>query len=352
MKKNLLVLVFMLPFMLNAQLDKLHPGMRMDEFHKNFPSAVPDLAAMTSDIYKTDTIIGVKGESRYEVVKDSVKRYVFHSIPFSGPGAEFPKADSADYIRLVRAAEELAGHYSDVFGVPSKQGKVNPRATTTNEPNSFYAIWEKPDAHISVTVRKEIEVLNMINAPVNSREKKKNSSAYVLEIFAEGKWSKLRIDFEIGITKNQFRALMPALASQVKDFPDCWMMNDTLGGRDSEWHFWFVDNVLAGFTFDSYNGDSYGSTNKAAYPILLKKAQQFLDEEQKSYGAATVLQVPPTDAYVPVKKVPTAFSFDDIYYNAEWEMDKGKTLFIRLHESGGKGSSSLHLEVYFGEKEE
>jgi hypothetical protein len=138
----------------------------------------------------------------------------------------------------------------------------------------------------------------------------------------------------------------------VKDFPDCWMMKDTLGGQDAEWHFWFIDNMLAGFSFDSYNGNAYGGTNKAAYPILLKKAKQLVDEEQRSYGAPTLLQAPPTDAYVPVKKVPSAFFYDDIYYNAEWEMDKGKILFIRLHENGGKGDSFLHLEVYFGEKDE
>lgn len=354
MKKNLLVLVLLLPFFLNAQLDRLHPGMSFEEFHKKFPTAVPDLEAMSSTIYKTDTVLGIVGESRYVAVKDSIKRYGFRSVVVQGPSEEFPKADSADYIRLVRAAEELAGHYTDMFGVPTKQGKkLNPRISIGGDLNSFYAIWQKPDADIRVTVRKEIENGNMINAPAaDPREKKKKGSNYVLEVFAEGKWTKLRIDFEIGITKNQFRALMPALASQVKDFPDCWMMQDTLGGRDSEWHFWFVESKLAGFSFDSYNGNLYGSTNKAAYAILLNKAKQLADEEQKSYGPPTVLQAPPTDAYAPVKKVPTAFFFDDIYYNAEWEMSKGKMLFIRLHESGGKGESSLHLEVYFGDKEE
>ena len=184
------------------------------------------------------------------------------------------------------------------------------------------------------------------------KARKKKSTDYVLEISAEGKWNKLRIDFEIGVTKNQFRALMPALASQVKDFPDCWMMADTLGGRDCDWHFWFMENTLAGYSFDSYNGDTYGGTNKAAYEILLKKAKQLVAEEQRSYGSPTLLQAPETDAYVSVKKVPNAFFYDDVYYNAEWEMDKGKILFIRLHENGGKGESFLHLEVYFGEKKD
>lgn len=339
----------MLPFLLNAQLDKLQPGISLEEFHKRFPSAVPDLSAMTSTVYKTDTMLGVIGESRYVAVKDSVKRYAFTSVVFPGPGPAFPKADSVEYLRLVRAAEELAGHYSDIFGVPTELSKTNPRIGNAN---SFSAIWKTSDAEIKVLVHPVIEIENMINAPATvSRDKKKKAENYVLEIFAEGKWSKLRVDFEIGITKNQFRALMPSLASQVKDFPDCWMMEDTLGGRDSEWHFWFIDNALAGFVFDSYNGNSYGGSNKAAYPVLLKKAKQFVAEEQKSYGEPTVLQAPPTDAYAPVKKVPGAFFYDDIYYNAEWKMSKGRMLFVRLHENGGKGESFLHLEVYFGEEE-
>ncbi len=348
MKKYLLAFIVLLPLFLNAQLDKLQPGMPLEEFHKKFPTAVPDLNAMTSIIYRTDTMLGVIGESRYVAVKDSVKQYQFSSVVFQGPSAEFPKADSSEYWRFVRAAEELAGHYSDIFGAPAEQSKLNPRS---GNKNSFSAIWKNPDAEIKVLVHPVIEVENMINAPADSRDKKKKATNYVLEIFAEGKWSKLRIDFEIGITKNQFRALMPSLASQVKDFPDCWMMGDTLGGRDSEWHFWFIDNALAGFAFDSYNGNSYGGSNKAAYPVLLKKAKQFVAEEQRSYGEPTVLQAPPTDDYAPVKKVPSTFFYDDIYYNAEWKMGKGRMLFIRLHENGGKGESFLHLEVYFGEEE-
>jgi hypothetical protein len=353
MKKNyVLILCLVFPFLLQAQLDKLHPGMSTNEFHKNFPKAVPDLLSMTSSMYKQDTLLGIRGESRYVAVKDSVNEYTFHSVFYEGPSVKYPKADSAEMVKLVRAAQELTGHYSDIFGQPTETKTNNPR-TKGNETAAIYsASWKKPDASVSIIVHPEIEIENEINAPAVSPDKKKKSTNYILEISAKGNGTRLRIDFEIGVTKNQFRALMPALASQVKDFPDCWMMPDTLAGRDCEWHFWFVDNGLAGFSFDSYNGDTYGGTNKAAYPLLLNKAKQLVAEEQKSYGSPTVLQAPETDAYVPVKKVPNAFFFDDIYYNAEWEMNKGKVLFIRLHESGGKGESFLHLEVYYGEKKE
>jgi hypothetical protein len=350
MKKIVLALLFIVPLSLFGQLDKLHQGMSLQDFRKNFPSAVPDLQAMTSSIYKEDTLLGIEGQSQFIAVKDSVNQFLFHSINYSGPSAEFPKADSSELIKLLRAAQELTGHYSDIFGSPTEQKTNSPRSSSNESGNVYIASWKKPEGMVMVTVHKVIEIENNINAPVTEvRDKKKKAASYVMDIQAGGKWSKLRIDFEIGITKNQFRALMPALASQVKDFPDCWMMNDTLAKRDTEWHFWFVENGLAGFSYDCYAGDNYGGTNKACYSILLKKAKQFQMEEEKSYGQTTTLQVPSTDAYTPLKKIPNAFFYDDVYYNAEWEMDKGKKLLIRLHENGGKGESFLHLEVFLGD---
>ncbi|HET6992003.1 MAG TPA: hypothetical protein VFJ43_11795 [Bacteroidia bacterium] len=352
MKKIVFALLFILPVSLFAQLDKLHQGMSLQEFHKNFPSAIPDLQAMTSSIYKQDTLLGIVGESQYTAVKDSVNQYLFQSINYSGPSSEYPKADSSEYLKLLRAAQELTGHYSDIFGTPAEKKSSSPRSSVDELGNQavYMVSWKNPDGAVMIIVHRVIENENYINAPVNdTKDKKKKSANYAMEIRANGKWSKLRIDFEIGITKNQFRALMPMLASQVKDFPDCWMMNDTLAKRDTEWHFWFVENGLAGFSYDCYAGDNYGSTNKATYPILIKKAKQMQDEEEKSYGRPTTLQAPATDAYVPIKKIPNAFFYDDVYYNAEWEMDKGKKLFIRLHENGGKGETFLHLEVFLGD---
>ncbi len=351
MKNYFLSLIFLLPFSLLGQLDKLQPGMKQTEFHKNFPTATEDLISMTSVIYRTDTLLGIIGESRYVAVKDSVNKYGFRSVPALGPNEVFPKADSVEFLRLIRAAEELTGHYTDIFGVPTVHGYVNPRIKGTG--NCFVANWKRPDANISIIVHQDFVVDNVINAPVtDTKEKKKKGVNYVLEIFAEGKWTKLRIEFEIGINKLQFRALMPALASQVKDFPECWMMKDSLGGKSAEWHFWFIENILAGYSYDSYGGDAYGGTNKEMYPAFLKKAKMFVAEEKRSYGDPTLLQEPPTDNYTEIKKIPNAFFYDNIYYNAEWEMDKGKTLVVRLHENGGKGESFLHLEVYFGAKKD
>ncbi len=355
MKKIVLVLIFVLPIHLLAQLDKLSPGMNLQDFRKKFPTATPDFTSMTSNIYRQDTLLGIFGQSQYTAVQDSINQYSFRSKNYSGPSSDFPKADSAEYVLLLRAAVELTGHYSDIFGPPTEK-KINPWDKPVRglpDPNVYSATWKKPDGNVKIIVHQIFEIENNINAPANvSHEKKKKAAIYVMEIEASGKWPKMRIEFEIGITKKQFRALMPALASQVRDFPDCWMMKDTLANRDSDWHFWFVENSLSGYSFDSYAGDAYAGTNKSCYAVLLKKAKQLQTEEENSYGHATTLQAPSTDAYVPLKKIPNAFFYDDVYYNAEWQMEKGKKLFIRLHENGGKGESFLHLEVFFGDPKE
>lgn len=355
MKKFLVILVFALPISLEAQLDKLSPGMSLQDFRKNFSSATPDLPAMTSTIYRKDTILGILGQSEFIAVQDSVTQYYFLSENYPGPSSEYPKADSSDYSKLVRTAEELTGHYSDIFGQVTELKKNSWQIPIRGlpDPNVYSAIWKKPDGTVKITVHQVIEIENYINAPVTAtHDKKKKSANYIMEIQAQGKWIKLRVEFEIGITKNQFRALMPALASQVKDIPDCWTMKDTLANREATWHFWFVENALTGFSFDSYCGDAYSGVNKICYAMLIKKARLFQVEAQKSVGQTSTLQAPANDVYVPVRKVPNAFFYDDVYYNAEWKLEKGKVLFIRLHENGGKGESFLHLEVFFGDPKE
>jgi len=192
---------------------------------------------------------------------------------------------------------------------------------------------------------------SMMNAPATNPKKQK-SEYYTFEIFASGKDGRLRGEFEIGSTSDQFKSLIPSLASQVKKFPDCWMVHDTLAGDDADWRFWFNDNVIAGFTFDTYNGDAYGKNNADAYRILLAKAKIIESDAEANFGKPTTLSMPSTNEYVPLKKVPNAFFYDDVYYNSEWTLEGGKTMFVRLHENGGKGPSFFHLEVYFGKVQE
>ncbi len=345
----------MLPLSLLAQLDKLTPGLSLQDFRRIFPSAIPDLPAMTCNMYKNDTLLGIPGESQYTAVKDSVNQYAFRSILFSGPSSDFPKADSAELLHLIRSAHELTGHYLDIFGSPTMEKSISPRISIKDltDPNVYSAIWNKPDGTIKILVHQDTEIANNINAEGKKvHEKKMKCAKYVLEVQASGKWSKLRIDFEIGITKDQFRVLMPIYAEQMKNFPDCWTVKESVLAGESEWHMWFLENALAGFSYDNYCGDAYSGTNKACYPILINKAKQFLAEGELAYGQPITLQVPASDAYTPIKKVPNEFFYDYVYYNAEWKMDKGKNLFIRLHENGGKGEAFLHLEVYFGTRKD
>ena len=354
--KKVISLVFLLVSVSGfAQINLLHSGMTITEFHQKFPKAIPDIDAMTCTVYGTDTMAAQIGKEQFTLVHDTVKDYFFQSELVSGPSNDFPKADSSDYSKMMVSVRDVYNHYVDMFGVPDEMkthSPVVPKKMVV-DPNVFYAHWKIPDGEIKINVLPEdiSQSENEINAP-DREDKKLKSCNYVFEIYASGKGGKLRGEFEIGSTSNQFRSLVPWYASQVKSFPDCWMVADTLGGADANWKFWFVDNSLSGFAYDTYNGDAYGKANASAYPILIAKAKAMEADAEKQFGKPTTLVSPATNEYVPLKKIPNQFFYDDLYFNAEWTMDSDKSFFIRLHENGGKGPAFFHLEVYFGKRQD
>ncbi len=356
MKKVISLSLFLLPFSLMAQMNSLHPGMKVTEFQQDFPKAVPDLDAMTCSVIGADTMAGQLGMEQFTIVHDTVKQYDFQSVAVPGPSNDFPKADSTAYSKMMVSAREMYYHYIDMFGTPISVGghsPVVPKKMSVDQ-NVFYAHWKIADGEVRINVLPADgpQIGSEMNAPATESSKKQKFCNYVLEIHASGKGGKLRGEFEIGSTSDQFRSLLPGYAAQVKSFPDCWMVHDTLAGADANWRFWFENNSLAGFAYDTYNGDAYGKTNPVAYPILIAKAKAMEADAEKQFGKPTTLVSPPSNEYVPLKKVPNQFFYDDVYYNAEWTLQDGKSLFIRLHENGGKGPSFFHLEVYYGKKQE
>jgi hypothetical protein len=358
MKKLIALPILLLSFSSMAQINLLHPGMTLAEFHKSFPSAIPDIPAMTSSAYGLDTMARQTGQEVFVLSHDTVKQYNFRSDLVPGPSNDFPKADSTAYSKMMRSVREMYYHYVDMFGTPSEVKQHSPIVPKKMvvDANVFYAHWTLPEGDVKISVAPEVSVYdeNQMNAPVtnDSKKDKQKSSFYVFEVTASGKGGKLRGEFEIGSTSDQFKILIPALASQVKKFPDCWMVHDTLSGADADWRFWFENNIIAGFAYDTYNGEAYAKKNADVYPILISKAKAMETDAEKQFGKPTTLVSPSTNDYVPLKKIPNAFFYDDVYYNAEWILEKDKTLFIRLHENGGKGPSFFHLEVYYGKKQE
>lgn len=356
MKKLFSLSLLLLPFSMMAQMSLLHSGMTLSEFHKSFPTAVPDLAAMTSSVYGPDTMAGQAGQREFVLAHDTVKSFHYNSNVVSGPSSDFPKADSADYSKMMTSVRDMYSHFTDMFGTPTEMRQHSPVVPkkVTSDPNVFFAHWKLPegDVRIVVSLFDPMSETNMMNAPVTATSKKQKSAFYVFEIYATGKDGRLRGEFEIGSTSDQFRSLIPSLAPQVKKFPDCWMVHDTLGGADADWRFWFENNVIAGFAYDTYNGDAYGKKNSEAYSILLAKAKAIESDAEKQFGKPTTLVVPPNNDFVPLKKVAADYFYDNVHYNAEWTLENSKTLFIRLHENGGKGTPFFHLEVYFGKPQE
>jgi hypothetical protein len=356
MKKTIALLFLLLPFSIMAQMSLLHPGMTLSEFHQSFPKAVPDISAMTCSVYGADTMAGQAGHQEFTLSHDTVKKFYFQSVLVSGPSIDFPKADSAAYSKMMVSVREMYYHYTDMFGTAAEVHQHSPIVPKKMVVDAavFYAHWNLPEGEVKMIVSPlgPSTEENLMNAPVDNSSKKTKSAYYTFEVFATGKGGRLRGEFEIGAASDQFRSLIPSLASQVKKFPDCWMVHDTLAGADADWRFWFENNVIAGFAYDTYNGDAYGKKNAEAYPILMARAKAMESDAEKQFGKPSTLVAPPTNEYVPLKKISSEFFYDNVYYNAEWILPNEKTLFIRLHENGGKSPAFFHLEVYFGKVQE
>src|ERR1041385_3502807 len=154
MKKIIALPVFLFSFSLAAQIGLLHPGMKINEFHKNFPSAVPDLSAMTQTVSGADTLAGQIGQESDMLVHDTLKQFYFQSALVSGPSNDFPKADSLQYSKMMRSVREMYYHYCDMFGAPNEVKQHSPIVPKklTVDPNVFYAHWILPEGEVKVTV--------------------------------------------------------------------------------------------------------------------------------------------------------------------------------------------------------
>jgi hypothetical protein len=347
MKKLLLSCILLLPLTVFAQLDKIRPGMTLDEFRKQFPAAVPDVNGMTSWVNGKDSLQGMSGHVTYLIRRDTVFRYQFLSEEVPGPGPEFPKADSAQTTRMMAIARTLVSHYTDLFGSPAEMSTLPLSKTAPNEKLDVFvlnATWKLRGGVVRILVHRAgtDEERNMINATMDRR--KPGFHYYTFQVVAEGTGMEIRSEFGTGISSVDFRNTHPALASQVKAHPDRYVMDSETG----EWKFWFVDNRLKGFTMNAYDGLAYRSkSNEQAYSELRKIALKLEAEANKLYGEKSP-ETPDSPKDYPARK-PSATYYSEIHYDVRWMPKEGGELRITLREHGGGKSSTpvFHLEVLF-----
>lgn len=346
MKKLILSCILLLPLAAFAQLDKIRPGMTLDEFRKQFPAAVPDVNGMTSWVNGKDSLQGISGHTTYLIRRDTVFRYQFLSDEVPGPGPQFPKADSSQSTRMMAVARTLVSHYTDLFGSPAEMSTWPLPKTAANEKYDVYvltATWKLRGGVVRVFVHRSgtEQEHNLVNATFDTR--KTGYHYYTFQVIAEGTGMEVRSEFGNGISAAEFRYAHPALAAQVKQHPERWIMDSESG----EWKFWFTDSRLTGFAMDAYDGQAYRSpSTETAYAEMRTLALKLHAEAEKQYGKATSASASFPSDY-PSRKASNNY-YSEERYLAEWKTPSGELTLLLDEHGGGKYSSPVfHLEIMF-----
>lgn len=349
MTRALLPLLLCFPLLLSAQLDKIRPGMTIEEFRSNFPNAEHDYGAMTSYVYSNETKGGAKGVATYIISHDTVETYWFQSQRVDGPCAEHPAGDSSDCLRLLTAARTLIGHYTDLYGDPKEtySHRLLESGGDAFEVNVLFAKWKTASNEIEVAVHRPGKAAEISAA--NSYEpldKKAGPPAcsYVLEVVARGKGRDIRSEFGNGYAIGEFSNWRSDLAPQLKTFPDAWTLKDTETVPNGMWHFAFTDGKLSSFSLELYAGVNYGQPTMEAYGTLWMRASKMTMEGNKAYGFADSTSKEFPAEYSAPKKNKNYYSIVDYY--VRWKVD-GQTIVMEMDEDGGgkQGEPVFRLEV-------
>jgi hypothetical protein len=351
MKQFFLACFVLISVLCSAQLDRLSAGMPLQEVKAIFTGMYRDDGSMTSWASGETRLWGTEGRGTYAICADTVISYQFQSVSASGPSDLFPKADSVAVEKLLTSAKTLIGHYTDMLGNPIEKRSQSLVFPPDNRPDVdvLLARWKGTENDLMIRVyRSNPTMANTINSA--SARENSTSENYYFEVFASGKGLRLRTEFGIGMTADQFKIWQPELANQVQKFPDCWAADQTDGTLKAHWRFQFKEGKLIGFFYDVQSGFDYGTATEIAYLAVLKQAQNFKAEAEKKYGKPYLDSTAVSEKYKSPKKNNMYYSRVD--YLAQWKPDTD-FLMIRMNERGGgkQGSPVFHLEVFFGKRD-
>jgi hypothetical protein len=409
MKKILSILFIFFTICVNAQLDKITPGMPLEEFRKDFPKAERDMWSTGYSVNAKNNPVKYPGKGGYGIQFDTVVNYFFDSDYAIGPCAEFPLEEDDGLASMLQSAKEAEEYYSVIYGKPTEFSIKSPLDSipfpddTVNNyfhdlTSVFYANWKWENDELTISVHhltKSLAPVEDANGPgATILPLGANGKYYTLSIYAHGNGKQLKTEFGIGMSGEEFQKFKPEVAGQIKnkkELIDNWHMRDTIAtGRGMRWNFGFVDNKLTSFDVSVSQDElvGYDSTGKSiyikpdsAYSLIKNVAQKLIGEVENQYGKPisdtnrivgkypgkelTPASYSTPDSYYRkhhLRKHSTKairpgtngktnsnyYSYDRIWYAATWNIN-GKNLFIDFTENGGS-STDFKLTIQFGEE--
>jgi len=340
-KISLFFAILFFPLLSFSQIDKIRLGMTLEEFHKQFPTAVRDTSSMKYAVFATDTLEGIRGSSEYFFDADTVSEYRFKGYPVSGPCKECPMCDGSPSELQGKSIQKISQYYWTIFGQPAQSFWASPDGADTNG-NVMRECWKWK--HETVILRE-------------FHEKRKDTGAishfipceYSFEIIAKGNGEHLRNVFYLGMNGEAFKLAVPEMARNVRKPFKYWAILDTIPGEDiTRLRFKFLENKLVFFDLYARADCEFGKSADSGYAVMRRQVLQMDAQAQKQFGQPKKVWNILKAKYpgVGVQKGYMA----RIWYDENWLVDE-EEFKMTFTESDYEDSISFELKIDFGNDE-
>ena len=350
MRSITFLLLFLIPFVLPAQLDRMRTDMTEQEFVRTFPEARRDYVREAVWTNEAAAINGVKGNALWYIYRDTTTEYRFNSVKEQGPSARYPDADSTAVYAMKQSAMTLVEELTLHFGKPVRLISVGfsgvGKSGQTGDHFSYKAEWDfGVNDFITVEVTTEMSTGNMINAP--GKFTVVESQAYELAVRITHREAYTQDQFGVGQPESVFFRKHPECAMQVRVKRDqVYVISDSVTALNAEWIFHFSGGMLLSFDYEAYLGTEYrAKSDAAAYEAGKKKTELLYAQGSKSLGKAASVNNNLKPSYVPPDK---NIQYTKPYFAATWGTPSGIVTVRYTENGGGKNPASVfHLEVHF-----
>ncbi|MBI3509109.1 MAG: hypothetical protein HY064_00480 [Bacteroidetes bacterium] len=352
-------LLFIIPFALRAQLDRIKPGMTKKDFLDEFPQAKPDAEFLNHWFEIEDTLANVHGTAIYQMENDTVRSFQFQSGNHAGPSPEFPKADSTELSNILKSARIVCKRNIVLFGNPTKMivnSFMTPDTAWTTD--IFYAEWETGDHDVSMEISREGKKIDLprenreMNANYDAHKEKPTSANYTFLVTAKGKNKQLEKKYCVENTSAELKVNRPALKDDIEKeiIPGkmIYSFTDSLKNREGNWNFVFKNEQLDQFSYALYAGTLYAGPDD---DVLIPRAKELEAEAEKNYGKPDSVITNPSP--FGRKDVNTNCWWCDFpRYEAYWHYGNKKMNLKLTEVVKGKEPEHYLLEVNFNKPED
>lgn len=343
--RNLLVLAFLIPLALDAQLNRIKLDMTEAEFRMAIPEAKRNLEAESGWIEDTGSVNSMSGAIAWRIYNDSIQAFYFTSETVQGPSEQFPKFDSSAIHELKVKADRLRASLELVHGKPQMHyNECMSCATMMDNPFVYFAEWVFPgNGSIVIVVSLVLPLGTGIN---KDYEPERKSETYELFLHVKSNSTYTKTKYDVGRSATEFLQMHPEYEPQAKfTHNHLYSIKDTATNNYSNWQFIFIDDQLTYIEYNAWLGSNYGDNDIEAFHAGKKKATELLAEAKVLHGRPSSSEnITPKEYFVHTDYL----SYSNEYMNMQWHEKEGTATMEFEEYGGGKHvGTTFHIQYIF-----